>query len=108
MEPFIFKLQNEVVREEGFLPFSHLKLVMKVKHLLDDSLKASQHTLPTTILDFLTTTVNIFHSYFSSLVTCSTQITNFYSPFPIDKIFGSLGNAFQYNWKGMDWLRTPT
>ena len=46
------------------------------------------------------TSFNITHSYFSSPVTCSTKSTKFYSPFPRDKIFGSLGKAFTYKWQG--------
>ena len=43
----------------------------------------------------------ITHSYFFSSVTCSTLIQEFYSPFPRDKIFGSIGHAFSYKWKGI-------
>lgn len=68
----------------------------------ENPLKAAQHTLPTTILDSLITTFNISHSYYSSLVTCSTQPTQFYFPFARDKIFGSLSPALQYKWKGID------
>jgi len=66
-----------------------------------DSLKAAQHTLPTSIIDSITTTFNIFHSYFFSPITCSTQISEFYSTFARDKVFGSLSTAFQYKWKGI-------
>ena len=64
-------------------------------------LKASHHTLPENLLDSITKTFNITHSYFSSPVTCSTHINKFYSPFARDKVFGSLGNAFQYKWNGI-------
>jgi len=64
-------------------------------------LRTPQHTLPQNILQSLTTTFNISHSYFSSPITCSIQITQFYSPFERDKIFGSLGKAFAYKWKGI-------
>ena len=66
-----------------------------------DPLKASHHTLPQNLLDSITKTFNITHSYFSSPVTCSTHITKYYSTFARDKIFGSLGNAFQYKWQGI-------
>ena len=66
-----------------------------------DPLKTAQHTLPQTLLDAITNTLNITHSYFSSPVTCSTHISKFYSPFTRDKIFGSLGTAFQYKWNGI-------
>ena len=39
--------------------------------------------------------------YFSSLVTCSILIQEFYSPFSRDKIFGSIGYTFSYKWKGI-------
>ena len=67
----------------------------------NDPVKTTQHTLPVSIIDSITITFNISHSYFSSLVTCSTQISKFYSPFDRDKVFGSLGTAFQYKWKGI-------
>ena len=54
-------------------------------------------------MDSLTTTFNITHSYYSSPTTCSTQITQFYSPHTRDKIFGSLGTALQYKWKGISY-----
>ena len=66
----------------------------------NNQLKFAQHTLPKPLLDYITTSFNITHSYLSSPVTCSTKITRFYSPFPRDKIFGSIGTAFQYKWKG--------
>ena len=66
-----------------------------------DPLKAAHHTLPTSILDSLTTTFNISHSYFSSPITCSTKITKYYSPHTRDKIFGSIGTTQQYKWKGI-------
>ncbi len=72
-----------------------------------DPLKASQHTLPQCLLDSITKTFNISHSYFSSPVTCSTHITQFYSPFARDKVFGSLGTAFQYKWQGIGYAHPP-
>ena len=54
----------------------------------NDPLKCAQYTIPTPILDFLIASFNINHSYFSSPVTCSTRVTQFYSPFSRDKIFG--------------------
>ena len=67
----------------------------------NDPLKRARYTLPTSILNFLTTTFHINHSYFSSPVTCPTQFTHFYSPLPRDRIFGSLGKAFDQKWKGI-------
>ena len=67
----------------------------------NDPLKYSHHSIPKILFDHITTNFNIIHSYFSSLVTCSTLIQEFYSPFPRDKIFGSFGHAFFYKWKGI-------
>lgn len=58
--------------------------------------KTTQHILSINIIDSIYTTFNIFHSYFSSPVTYSTQISKFYSPFAKNKVFGSLSNTFQY------------
>jgi hypothetical protein len=41
---------------------------------------------------------NIKTSYFSSPVTCSTLVNNYYSPFQRDSIFGSRGIAFKHKW----------
>jgi hypothetical protein len=67
----------------------------------NDPLKLAQYTLPTPILNFLTTSFNVNHSYFSSPVTCPIHLNQFYSPFPRDKIFGSIGKAFDHKWKGI-------
>jgi len=69
--------------------------------------KDSQYTLPQNILDSLTESFNISHSYFPSPVSCSTRITQYYSPFTRDKVFGSLGTAFQYKWKGIGYAHPP-
>jgi hypothetical protein len=61
-------------------------------------LNKSHYTLPTEILNQLTTKFNIKTSYFSSPVTCSTLINNYYSPFQRDSIFGSSGTAFKHKW----------
>ena len=60
-----------------------------------------QHTLPQNLFDSIIKTFNISHSYFSLPVICSIHITKFYSPFTRDKIYGSLGTAFQYKWNGI-------
>ena len=67
----------------------------------NDPLKLAQYTIPTPILNSFTTSFNISHSYFSSPVTCPTQLNQFYSPFSRDKIFGSLGQAFHHKWQGI-------
>ena len=59
--------------------------------------------MPKILLDHITTSFNITHSYFSSPVTCSTLIKDFHSPFSRDKIFGSIGHAFSYKWKGIEY-----
>jgi hypothetical protein len=58
------------------------------------------YTLPIPLQIFLHTTFTTTHSYFSSLITCSTNLTKFFSPFPRDTVFGSLSNAFQHKWMG--------
>jgi hypothetical protein len=64
-------------------------------------LKKSQYTLPPNILNQIITTVKITSSYFSSLVTCPTKISNFYSPFQRDSIFGSQGPAYTHKWQNI-------
>jgi hypothetical protein len=64
-------------------------------------LNSAQYTLPTAILNHILDSFQITHSYFSSPVTCPTNIHKFYSPFTRDKIFGSLGTLFQYQWQGL-------
>ena len=63
--------------------------------------KNTHYNIPINILDTLITTLNISQSYFSSPLTCPTQIIQFYSLYTRDKIFGSFGTAFQYKWKGI-------
>jgi hypothetical protein len=63
-----------------------------------DPLKKSHYTLPIGILNQIITSFNIKTSYFSSPVTYSTLINNYYSPFQRDSIFGSRGMAFTHKW----------
>ena len=67
----------------------------------NDPLKYSHHSIPKILLDHITTSFNITHSYFSSPITCYTLIKEFYSSFSRDKIFGSIEHAFSYKWKGI-------
>jgi hypothetical protein len=60
------------------------------------------------MLNHLITTFNITHSYFSSSITCSTLLKQFYSPFPRDCIFGSIGNAFSHKWTGCGFAHPPS
>jgi hypothetical protein len=69
--------------------------------------KDVQYFLPINMLTHLLTTFNIKHTYFSSLLTCSTMIKHFYSPFPRDYIFGSLGTAFSHKWNGYGFAHPP-
>jgi hypothetical protein len=64
-----------------------------------DLLKRSHYTLPIEILNQIIKTFKIATSYFSSPVTCSTMINNFYSPFQRDVIFGSKGLAYIHKWQ---------
>jgi hypothetical protein len=63
-----------------------------------DPLKKSQYIIPTKLVDQIITLFNIKTSYFSSLVTCSTLLNTYYSPFQRDSIFGSRGTAFKHKW----------
>ena len=67
----------------------------------NDPFKYSHHSIPKILLDYITTSFNITHSYFSSPAICSILIKEFYSPFSKDKIFGSIGHAFSHKWKGI-------
>ena len=58
-------------------------------------------------MDSIITTFNISQSYFSSPITCSTTITQFYSPHTRDTVFGSLASAFQYKWRGIRYAHPP-
>jgi hypothetical protein len=70
--------------------------------------KNTQNSLPNNMLDHIITTFNITHSYFSSPITCSTLLKQFYSPFPRDCIFGSIGNGLSYKWKGCGFAHPPS
>lgn len=61
----------------------------------------TQYILPTLILSQIQNTFNISHSFFSSLITCSTILENFISSFLRDKVFGSLDDAFTKKWIGI-------
>jgi hypothetical protein len=60
--------------------------------------RRSHYTLPIELLDQIITLFNIKTSYFSSPVTCSTLVNNYYSPFQRDSIFGSRGTTFKHKW----------
>ena len=66
----------------------------------NDPLKLSHYTLPHVILDHIIDSFQITHSHFSSPVTCPTSLRQFSSPFLRDKVFGSIGKAFQHKWIG--------
>ena len=51
---------------------------------------------------------HITHSHFSSPVTCPTSLRQFSSPFPRDKVFGSIGTAFQHKWLGNGYAHPHT
>ena len=70
----------------------------------NDPLKYSHHFIPKILLDHITTSFNITHLFFSLPVTCSILIIEFYSPFPRDKIFGSIEQAFSHKWKGIGYV----
>jgi hypothetical protein len=66
------------------------------------------YNLPILLQFFFHTTFNITHSYFSSPITCSTTLTKFFSTFPRDIVFGSLGNAFHHKWTGSGYAHPNT
>jgi hypothetical protein len=70
--------------------------------------KNTQYSLPIPMLDHLLTTFNITHTYFSSPLTCSTLLKQFYSFFPRHCKFGFLSIAFSHKWNGMDIHPPPT
>ena len=59
------------------------------------------------MLNHLITTFNLTHTYFSSPLTCTTLLKQFYFPFPRDCIFGSLGTAFSHKWNGQGFAHPP-
>ena len=80
----------------------------KYKLPKNDPLKLSQYTLPNAILDHIIESFHITHSYFSSPVTCPTQLRQFSSTFSRDKVFGSIGMAFQHKWTGNGYAHPHT
>ena len=66
-----------------------------------DPLKKSHYTLPIEILEQITILFNIKTSYFSSPITCSILVNNYFSPFQRDSIFGSKGTTFFLKWTGI-------
>lgn len=63
-------------------------------NLSEDHHKNTQYYINTTLLAFLIDMFAIQHSYFSSPITCPTQILYYNSPQLRDHIFGSHGPAF--------------
>ena len=60
-------------------------LYQRYKHRIpkNDPLKNSHHALPKALLDYITTSFDITHSYFSSPVTFSTQLTKLLDPWAL-------------------------
>jgi hypothetical protein len=69
---------------------------IQIPHLKNKPSSNNQYILPPLLLTYLTTTFHLTHSYFSSQVTCPTNIHKYYSPFPCDIVFGSISTSFQY------------
>jgi hypothetical protein len=66
------------------------------------------HTaIPTQILEEIIGQFQITHSYFSSPITCHTNLKQFYLPHQRDQIFGSMGQAFDYKWQGSGYAHPP-
>ena len=73
---------------------------VKYKIPKNNPLKLSQYSLLNAILDHLISSFQITHSYFSSPTTCPNTLKQFYSPFLIETVFGSLKRTFQHKWQG--------
>lgn len=58
------------------------------------------HTLHPDITKLLIESFKITHTYYSSPLTCPTQLTQYNSPHSIDILFGSMGHAKSSCWKG--------
>jgi hypothetical protein len=69
--------------------------------------KNMHHTIHLTIIKTLIESHKITHSYYSSPLTCPTQLTQYHSPHNRDIIFGSMGHAQISRWKGIG-LAYPT
>ena len=80
----------------------------KYKISKNNPLKLSQYTLPTDILNHLLDSFQITHSHFSSPITCPTSLRQFSSPYLRDKVFGSIGIAFQHKWLGNGYAHPHT
>jgi DNA-directed RNA polymerase subunit L len=65
------------------------------------------HTLHSPITTTLIESFKITHSYYSSPLTCPTQLTQYYSPHNRDKLFGSLGHAQSSRWQGIGLAHPP-
>ena len=65
-------------------------------------------TLPNDILTHILDSFHITHSHFSSPITCPTSLRQFSSLFPRDKVFGSIGTAFQHKWLGNEYAHPHT
>jgi ribonuclease HI len=66
------------------------------------------HTaIPAQILEEIIGQFQITHSYFSSPITCHTNLKQFSSPHQRDQIFGSMGQAFDYKWQGSGYAHPP-
>lgn len=74
----------------------------------DSMQEAYQHdcSLHEDILQSLMTTYNLNFSYYYNPLTCPIGITQYYSLYPRDKMFGSKGHSRQHRWEGKG-LHTP-
>lgn len=57
-----------------------------------------RHILPPTILENLTQTFQLTHSYFFGPLTCPTNFSQYLSLYERDKKIGSLGPTFSNQW----------
>ena len=76
----------------------------KTKKIQPNNLHNALHP---TITKTLIESFKITHLYYSSPLTCPTQLTQYHSLHNRDKIFGSMGHAQSTRWKGIG-LAHPT
>jgi ribonuclease HI len=70
--------------------------------------KALAHrTLPQQLLQHLTNSYSLTHSYYSNPLTCPYNMHQFYSPHARDRVFGSLGDSTKIQWNGHGFAHPP-
>jgi hypothetical protein len=85
-----------------------IRLVEKYKAPIKQTNLYNNKWVPThTLKTALAKTFNITHEIFTNPMERSPDIPNYCSPFPKDKIFGSLGDPYEHSWNGTTSLLCP-